>query len=53
MLTAVIGVNPSKIHVGPRIIEGLVMPNPTPHVDARDAAGNLDSPAARAGGRER
>jgi len=27
--------------------------NPTPHVDARDAAGDLDSPAARAGGRER
>jgi hypothetical protein len=28
--------------------------NPTPHADARDtAAGNLNSPAARAGGRER
>jgi len=31
----------------------LSTPNPTPHVDARDAEGNLDSPAARAGGRER
>ena len=30
-----------------------VPPNPTPHVDARDAAGDLDSPAARAGGRAR
>jgi len=27
--------------------------NTTPHVDARDAAGEPDSPAARAGGRER
>lgn len=27
--------------------------NPTPHADARDAAGDPDSPAARAGGRER
>ena len=28
-------------------------PNPTPHLDARDAEGNPDSPAARAGGRGR
>ena len=27
--------------------------NTTPHVDARDTAGDLDQPAARAGGRER
>ena len=27
--------------------------NPTPHVDARNAAGNLVLPAARAGGRAR
>ena len=27
--------------------------NTTPHVDARDAASDADSPAARAGGRER
>jgi hypothetical protein len=27
--------------------------NPTPHVDARDPAGNLEPRAARAGGRER
>jgi len=27
--------------------------NPTPHTGARDAAGDLDSTAARAGGRER
>ena len=27
--------------------------NPTPHEDARDATGDLDSPDARAGGRER
>ena len=30
-----------------------VTPNPTPHMDARDAACRLNRPAARAGGRER
>ena len=38
----------------PATIRWLKQPsNPTPHVDARDAAGKLDPPAARAGGRER